>query len=175
MLNKIKTKLAYFLIKKKYLLKTGPIYFNNIVSTAKDIFIVLPKNDNDFYHSLFILRYYLLHKKRVTIFLAAHRYNLIPEKEKYKYISYLPVEMNKFYLPGKKLIERLKVDKYDVLIDLNRDEDVFLTAVSCIVAAKLKIGFMKKDADFYYNLILTNQELEAEVCYKKMLNSLQMF
>ncbi len=175
MFNRIKKKLAYFIIRRKYLKKTDPICFNKIISNSKDILIILPKEDKDFYHSLIFIKYYLIHKKRITLFLPAHKYNLIPEKEKYRYISFLPPQVTRLFLPDKSLIELLKEKNYDVLLDLNRSDDIFYYAVVSIIDAKLKVGYLKDNSETYYNLIFTNHTYEPEVSYRNLLNLLQMF
>ncbi len=135
----------------------------------------MPKEDGDFYHALTLLKFYLIHKKRITLFLPDHKYNLIPEKEKYRYISFLPQQITKLFLPDKNLIERLQERVFDALIDLNRSEDVFYSAISSIVKAKLKAGFVKGNSERYYNLLFQNKITDPESSYRNLLNSLQMF
>jgi hypothetical protein len=135
----------------------------------------MPKEDSDFYHCLDILKYFLIHKKIITLFLPEYKYNLIPEKEKYKFISYLPEHVNGFYLPNKILVDRLKTREFDIVIDLNRHYDIFFSAIVNVVQSRLRVGFNKELCEKYYNLSISDNSSEPEVAFRMFLNYLQMF
>ncbi|MDQ7818274.1 MAG: hypothetical protein RDU14_14705 [Melioribacteraceae bacterium] len=176
MFDKIKLKIAHFVINKKYVKRMDePISYNKIVSNSINFFIVMPKDDNDFYHSLEVIRYFQLHHKIITLFLSEHKYNLVPEKEKYRYISYHNEMVNRFNLPNKSLVQRLNRKEFEIVIDLNKNEDVFFSAVSNIVQSKLKIGFNKERSENYYNLQITGSNGDSELIYKSFLSFLLMF
>lgn len=176
MFENLKQKYAHFVVRRKYLRKgSASLSYNKILSDAIDFFIIMPAKDNDFYHSLDLLKYYLIHKKVITIFLPAHKYNLIPEKEKYKFVSFLPEHINRVYLPGKNLIGNLSAKEYDVVIDLNRSTNIFYSAVANIVKSKVRVGFRKNKSEGYYNLVICGKNEESEAAYRSFLSYLKMF
>jgi hypothetical protein len=176
MFDKIKLKIAHYVINKKYVKRMNqPISYNKIISNSINFFIIMPKDDNDFYHSLELIRYFQLHHKILTLFLPEYKYNLIPEKEKYRYISYHNEQVNRFNLPKKSLIHRLNNKEFEIVIDLNKHEDVFFSAISNIVQSKLKIGFNKERSESYYNLQISGANGTGELIYKNFLSFLLMF
>lgn len=176
MFENLKQKYAHFVIRKKFLHRDSDAFsYNHIISNASDFFVIMPESDNDFYHSLELLKYFILHKKTVTLFIAAHKYNLIPEKDKYKFFSYLPGHINRFYLPRKNMISSLSARNYDIVIDLNRTENIFFSAVANLVKAKVRAGFKRTKSEGYYNLLISGKNQESEEAYSSFLHYLQMF
>ena len=176
MFEGLKRKIGHFVVRRKYLRKKNEqLTYNNVISSAKDFFFVMPGLDKDFYHTLDILRFYQNQKKIITLFLPEHKYNLIPEKEKYKFISFLPQQVSRYHLPDKNLVARLNTKEFDVVIDFNRSEDIFFSAISNIVKSKIRISFVKELSESYYNLQIVDKQGDSEESYKSFLNYLQMF
>jgi hypothetical protein len=176
MFDEIKKKISHFILRKRYVKKNrNPLPYTNVISNAHSFFIVMPKQDDDFSSSLAILKYLSANKKSLTLFLPEHKYNLILEKEKYKFIPFMPDQVSRFNLPGKKIIESLDGMEFDVAIDLNRREDVLFSAVTNIAKSKLKVSFAKEFSESYYNLQITDKQAGSDASYKSFLNYLQMF
>ncbi len=176
MLENLKLKLARFIVRRKYIKKNlEPIMFNKAISSSVDFFVILPGSDAEFYHSFELLRYLIIHRKSVTLFLPEHKYNLIPEKDKYKFIAFNPLQKNKLNLPDASLIQLLETKTYDVVIDLNRKDEIFFSAVANIVNSKMRISFNKENSSPYYNFLFADNQQDPEVAFRNMLNFLQMF
>lgn len=176
MFENLKLKLARIIVSRKYLKKNlEPIVFNNIISGAQDFFIIMPESDTDFYHSLDLLKYLFIHRKSITLFLPEHKYSLIPEKEKYKFIAFGPLQKSKLFLPVPELSDKLKSKTFDVVIDLNRQENIFFSAAANIVESKLRISFTKENSEAYYNFQFADSRNNPEVAYRNLLNFLQLF
>jgi hypothetical protein len=176
MLEKLKKRLAHFIIKKKYLKKvTEAICFNGFITKSHNLLIIMPKEDKDFFYALDILRYYQIHKKNITLFLQEHKYNPIPEKEKFKFISYSLIQINRLNLPNSDLIKRLKEKDYDAVIDLNRTEELFFCAIANIVKSTIRVGFKRGVMNDYYNLVIDQKQEDPEVAFRGFLTAIQMF
>lgn len=176
MLEKFKLHLAHFIIKKKYIKKvTDAICFTGFLTKSHNLLIIMPKEDKDFFYALDILRYYQIHKKNITLFLPEHKYNPIPEKEKFKFISYSLIQITRLNLPNSDLIKRLKEKEFDVVIDLNRREEIFFSAVANIVKSTIRVGFKRDVMNDYYNLVIDQKPEDPEVAFRVFLTSLQMF
>ncbi|MCK5455784.1 MAG: hypothetical protein KAI45_01580 [Melioribacteraceae bacterium] len=61
-----------------------------------------------------------------------------------------------------------------MVIDLNRDVDIFSSALANVPLSDFRIGFVKKDSDSFYNFQIPN-EINPEKSYRNLLNSLRMF
>ena len=176
MFENLKLKLARFIVRRKYLKKNlEPIIFNNSITQAVYFLIVLPESEKEFRLSFDLLKFFLIHHKSVTVFVPEHRVGLIPEKEKYKIIAFNPLQKNKLNLPDQSLINSLQNKTFDVVIDLNRQENIFFSTVANIVHSKLRISFNKENSGAYYNFLFADTQKDPEVDYRNMLNFLQMF
>ncbi len=176
MFENLKVKLARLIIRRKYLKKNiEPIVFNNIISQSVYFLVILPGSEKEFIHSFELIRFLIIHRKSVTLFLPEHKYNLIPEKERYKFIVFNPLQKTKLNLPDPSLIESLQNKTFDVVIDLNRQENIFFSAVANIVKSRLRICFNKEYSGAYYNFLFADSQENPEVAYRNMLNFLQMF
>lgn len=176
MIENLKRRIAHIILSKKYLKNNNEqIFFNKIVSNARDFFIIVPSDDKELNNSLDLIKYFLIHKKNITIFLPEHMYNSFPAKEKFHFITYRLDDITRLNLPKKNLVNRLKENTFDVVIDFNRNENTFFSAVANIVNSKVRIGFRKILSDSYYNLLFNDNQSESEVAYRNFLNFLRMF
>ncbi len=176
MFEGLRRKFAHFILRRKYIRKeTETISFNGILSGANNFFIVMPSNEKDFSNSLDIIKYYLIHRKDITLFIPEHKYSSIPEKDKFRFITYQPALKKPFSLPYKNLVRRIESEEFEVVLDLNREEDIFCSAVSNIVKSKIRVGFVKEFSDKYYSMQIAGNQNEPERVYRGFLNYLQMF
>ena len=175
MFESIKKKIAQYIIKRKFLSNSSEVNFNNFFKESVSFLVIMPINEHDFVFTFEILKYLKIHDKSVTVLCQAPRVNTIPEKEKFKIISYGITDVSKFYLPEKVYLEHLEKKNYDVIIDLNHDENLFCSAMSNFFNSKYRVGFKKNNSDNYYNFQIQNDERNSEISYRNLLNSLQMF
>lgn len=176
MFAELKRKFAHFIIRRKYLRKSDEqIVFKTALSGANDVLIIMPGNEIDFSNSLEIVRYLKIHQKDVSLFILESKHEAVPHQPDYKFISFLPAHINRFFMPDKMLIDRLKVKQFDAVIDLNRFEDTFFSCVANVVQSGIRIGFRKNRSDDYYNLLFESKQNEPAAAYAKFLEHLSMF
>lgn len=176
MFAELKKKIAHYIIKAKYVKKTEmPLNFNKAISNSNTFFVILPFEEKDFYSSFDILKYLLIHKKEVTLFIPDFRYSALPDKEKFRSISFHIKQITRLNLPNNNLATRLKSNVFDVVLDLNRNENTFFSAVASHVNSKIRVGFKKPNSDLYYNMIIDRPEKEPEEAYFGLLSYLKMF
>ncbi len=176
MIEKIKHKLAHYLLSKKYLRNGNQqIVFTKIVTNSNNFFVILPFEDIDLNNSLDLIKYLIIHKKNVTVFLQEHKYNYFPAKDKVTFLTYNSEDISKLNLPSKVLYKNLKEKTYDVVIDLNRKENTFFSAVANVVDSKVRISFKKEKSEDYYNLLYEDFTNESELAFRNFLNFLRMF
>lgn len=176
MLEKIKDFIAQIIFKRKFKYTPGEVLpYKEFFSNSLDFFIILPLDESDFRECNDVLTYLKIHKKFLTIFIPEHKWNLFQEAKDYKFITYTHEEVTKFNLPSKELIAKIKEKQYDCLIDLTRHVSIFNAAIANLLSAKYKIGFGKKDGKAGYNFQVSLNEINAEISYKNLLNSLRMF
>lgn len=175
-MGSFKEKLALFAARKKYFSRDdSQVNFTSIISKAETYLIVLPDNAEDTLSASDIPKYFSVHKKKVT--LVGHE-KILPialESSKYGTISFNDDSATKFGLPNKELIGNIKSKKYDVVLDLNRSQNLFISVLAGSSDSLVKIGFKKEKSDEFYNLQVANNQNNAEISYRNFLNSIQMF
>jgi len=175
MFEELKRKIAHYLIHKKHLCKSDEtITFKRVISDSREVLILMPNIENDFTGSIEIVKYFHSQKKSISLFLPESKHNSVPLDYQCKFVSYLPVQITRFFLPDKMLLTRLKEKKYDIVIDLNRVEDTFFSCVANVVSSKIRIGFQKNRSEDYYNLLYNSKQNDPSGAYKKFLEHITM-
>jgi ADP-heptose:LPS heptosyltransferase len=135
----------------------------------------MPAEEKEFYLCNDLIKYLIIHKKHVTLFLPEHKLNLLQDRRKYYYITYNFEQVNKFEIPEENLLKEITSKEFDVVVDLNRGESLFHSSIANAVAAKYRIGFSKELSDKFYNFQVVNHQYNAEISYRNLLNCFQMF
>ncbi len=176
MFDELKNRIGYFIFKKRLFKKhENSFSFKDFIENSVNYILVLPLNELDFNNSIDVAKYFKIHKKNVTLFLPEHRINLVGIANSYNTISYNLNDISKLGLPNKNLIQKINDQKFDVLVDLERDENLFLASVTNLLEAKFKVGFKKENIEDLYNYQLVNTKINSEISYRNLLNSLKMF
>lgn len=174
MIGKLKNKLALWRINKKFVKEQSELEFSGFISRSKNFVFIMPENIELFEEAVDLVRYFQIHKKKCTIFLletSQSRMNL----ENAEIIAYNKLEVSFLGLPGKSLNERIGSVKFDVLINLNFHSDIFLAGLCGMIKAKYKIGFDDDKLTECYNFRVKTGEINSEISYGNLLNSLRMF
>jgi hypothetical protein len=176
MIEKLKKIVALYLLKKKYLKRIdNNTNKKNFFRNSDSFLIILPENDEDYNNSLDIAKYLAIHKKNVSLLLPDYKYSLVDRNLNYNLITYGLNSKTRMNLPAKSLTGRLENKKYDVIMDLNRKEDVFFTGVSLVPQTNIRIGVNKDKTNSFYNVRFNISENNSEISYRNLLNSLSMF
>lgn len=149
--------------------------FNLFFQKSYSFLLVMPENENDFINSFLILEYLENNKKNISIVTYDYRVSKIPVKFKSRVIDHGVNDMNKFDLPVKKFIDKINDKKFDVILDLNKDENFFHNILVCKIKSLLKVGFEKPNGAKYYNVMIRIDKNNSENSYQNFLNCLRMF
>lgn len=176
MFDKIKYNLAHFIIRKKYLTKKRePTSFRNIISKSNSFLVIMPDDPKELAESLVLIRFLLDNQKSVSAFVNEGQLYSFSQERMLSTISYKDENKNKLCLPTKNFVNRLKTKSYDIVIDLSRTGDVFLSSAANIVGSKVRIGFEHEKTENYYDIRVVNSRNSPEEIYKNYINFLKMF
>ncbi len=148
--------------------------FSSAFKNSNSILVLMPEDDKDFQYAIDILVFLEKLKKDYSILTFDYRVSLLPVRFRKKAIGHGMKDINKIELPSRRLTSNLTKKKYDVLLDLNRKEQLFYTYISGIVSATVSIGFTKIFADKVYNIQIANSETNPKISYENLLNCLKM-
>ncbi len=176
MINSIKLKIAYFIVKKKLKHKESEKQsFKDLLKNSYRFLILMPENKIHFNQASEVLKFFEALNKDITVFTNDFRVNLLPIKYRNQSINYGIEDISKLKLPSKTLEGKLKELDFNMVLDLNKEENLFYSLIANIVRAQVRVGFKKNNSDKYYNLQIDNSEDNPEIFYKNLLNCLQMF
>lgn len=176
MFERLKKRIAKFIIARKYLKKNWEaLSFRDSIKKSVTALIILPSNDADFHSAFKVVEHLFQSGKALTLCIKEHKYNEIPKNDRFKYLSYHLGQENRIGLPSKSVIHRFSTQIYDLAIDLNREEDLFLLSLLCEVKSSIRLGFHREGLDGYYNFLLGIGDSDAEKTYGNLIKYLKMF
>ncbi len=176
MLDLIKKNIAGVVVNKALKHKQAEgISFTDVVKNSYRFLILMPENESHFHHSFSILQFFDSLKKDFSVFTHDFRVSLLPIKFRRFAINYGVTDISKLNLPSHSLKEKLNGMEFSMVLDLNKDENLFNSLIANIVKSQIRMGFKKNDSDIYYNLQFESAEEDPDIFYKNLLNCLQMF
>ena len=153
----------------------SPRSFEGFFRKSFAFLVLMPKNESDFHHALKVLEGLSEAKKKATIFTYDFKVSLIPMKFRPQVIDHGVSDVNSINLPSKKLVSKLSDYNFQVVLDLNREQNTFYSYVASLIDVPIRVGFSKENADKFYNVQLVDNGSSAEISYKNFLNFLLMF
>lgn len=176
MIELIKKKTAELIVAGKLKHKTqSEMAFSSALKKSFSFLILMPQNDKDYRESFQILDYLESQGKTLTILTNDFRVSLLPAKYRNKAIGFAVTEVSKLNLPSHKLIERIREKNFDVVIDLNKEENLFYSYLANIVKSRIRIGFKKRKAESFYNFLVDGSDNDSVKSYINFLNCIKMF
>jgi hypothetical protein len=176
MISQIKNIIALFIAKRKFARKQNVAQnFQKCFSNAHDIMMILPSVGNSYSSEVVdIIKFVDSQKKRILFINKIEFKNYLPTGYGHSAIEFSELDKTKLGLPTKEIINKINKLSFDLVIDLNLEDDIFATTVSNIPQSNFRIGFVKNKSDVFYNYQLT-REINSEKSYRNLLNSLRMF
>jgi ribosomal protein L5 len=135
----------------------------------------MPANETLFHNAIEVLKFLEKLNKNTVICTQDFRVNMLPQKYRQGVIDFGITDINRLNLPAASFEKRIREFEFDVVIDLEKDENLFNSFLTCLVKAQVRIGFKKRNSDKFYSLQIDNIEDNPEIIYKNLLNCLQMF
>lgn len=175
MIEKIKLNVAESVALKKFT-KTQNFgsSFKQFLSNANDTLVILPEKIEDINASLKVIRFLTEQKKKIYLYYNIDSANYLPPGLKYISITHKKGDKTKIGLPNKDHLEKIEIIFFDLVIDLNIEENVYSSVIANVPRSNFRIGFCKKNSDKFYNFQVKS-EINSEKSYRNLLNSLRMF
>ena len=176
MLDLIKDKIAHTVVDWKLKDKQNKDQtFTEFFKRAFKFLILMPQNDADFAHSMQVLYFLEDNKKHASALTYDFRVSLMPLRFRNRVIEHTLADVNVLKLPSTKIISKLNGMMFQVVLDLNRSDNLFYSYISSVVEVPIRVGFVKPNSDLYYNVQIKDKETEAEISYKNFLECLKIF
>jgi hypothetical protein len=176
MINKLKLKIALSVAKKKYSRnQEASKDFKKFFSESKRILVILPTSATDIVtEAIEILRFFSIHKKELFIIHFKEQNRYLPTDFEFASLTISEEDKTKLGLPNNDLKKKIMKHTFDLVLDLNRDWNIFASSITNIPLSDFRIGFIKENSDSFYNFQIPNENI-PEKSYRNLLNSLRMF
>jgi hypothetical protein len=176
MIEAIKEQAARFILRKRTEQKDfNQRSFASVFQKSFSFLVLMPADDRDFRLSAPVLDYLKEKKKNIVVLTNDFRISLLPTYFKTNAVEHGIKDMTKLKLPSRNIVKKLKNMRFDVIIDLNREEEIYYTFITKTLNAPVKIGFVNSDSDNYFNMQIANSKNDPEISYNNLLNCLKMF
>jgi hypothetical protein len=176
MISYIKEKISAFAVSRMLKEHSRPeVSFTGFFTSSYTFFIIMPEDEKDFAACFELLNFLENQRKNIILFVYDFKVSLLPIKYRPGVLTHGVRDITKWDLPTKAIREKLNSMSFDVVIDLNREYNLYSSFVSNLVKSRYVIGFKKADSDQFYNLQAANDPDSAELSYKNLLNCLGMF
>ena len=176
MIGALKEKAARFVVNKKNPgVEFNQRNFSGIFSKTYSFLILMPANETDFRFVFPILDYLREQRKNIVVMTYDFRVSLLQPYFKTNAIEHGLKDETKLSLPSKKLLDKLMSMRFDVIIDSNREENLFYRYIAKSLNTNIKIGFTRSDSDNYFNFQVVHKQNDPETSYKNLLDCLKMF
>lgn len=176
MLDLIKDKIAHTVVDWKLKDRQNKEQtFTEFFKRSFKFLVLMPQEDADFAHSLQVLYFLEDNKKHATSLTYDFRVSLMPLRFRNRVIEHNLTDVNVLKLPSTKIISKLNDMMFQVVLDLNRKENLFYSYISSVVEVPIRVGFSKPNSDLYYNVQIIDTESEPEISYKNFLECLKIF
>lgn len=176
MIDALKERAARFIIKKKIPeTEFSQRNFSSILGKTYSFLVLMPASESDFRFVFPILEYLREQRKNIVVMTFDFRVSLLQPYFKTNAVEHGLKDETKLKLPSKKLVDKLTNMRFDVIIDTNREENLFYGYIAKSLNTIVKIGFARSDSDNYFNFQVINKQNDPETSYKNLLNCLKMF
>ena len=176
MFEKVKKSIAAFVIKRRYLRKdTKPVNFNNFFNNAKSILVIFPENQEHIKEALNVFSFINTPSRKILIVVSDVNRSRLNLGVANKIISYTMEQKSFLKLPNSSLLNNICETRFDVVIDLNLDENMFTSMISAAADAVYKVGFSDQKLENLFNFQLGRNKIDSNINYKNLVDSLQMF
>ena len=176
MISALKEKAAKFVIRKRVPgVKFNQRNFSGILARTYSFLILMPSKETDFRFVFPMLDYLREQRKNIVVMTYDFRVSLLQPYFKTNAIEHGLKDETKLSLPSRKLLEKLLSMRFDVIIDSNREENLFYSYIAKSLSTNIKIGFTRSDSDNYFNFQVVNKQNDPETSYKNLLDCIKMF
>jgi hypothetical protein len=154
------------------------VRFTEAISAAKQPVVFLPEIPEEAAAVEMILKFLAqrFHSSKVKLVARKEILSRLPDHRSFPLITYSAEELNAWYLPTTDLLRKVKKSTFDVAFDLNIRFALPSSYLCRASQAPLRIGFVKPDADSFYNFqVQTGPSNNCSQVYSQLLKCVEMF
>ncbi|HPO55785.1 MAG: glycosyltransferase family 9 protein [Ignavibacteriales bacterium] len=119
---------------------------------VNSVFIIFPENEEDVKNSVSIITDLVARKKKITVLIHGEFVRFIPNSYALMIKEYFPKDKLFGEIPKQNIKNLINSQEADLLLNLNRNDEIFTLLCTSLVSAPVKFGFRKEFSDRFFNL-----------------------
>jgi len=154
------------------------VRFIEAITVAKQPIVFLPEFPEEASAIEMILKFFShrFHASKVTLVARKDVLSRLPDHRSFSLVTFSADELNMLYLPNSHLLRKVKKSTFDVAFDLNIRVALPSSFLCRASQAPLRIGFVKPDADIFYNFqVQIGPSHNSSQAYSQLLKCIEMF
>ena len=154
------------------------VRFTEAISAARQPIVFLPEIPEEAAAVESVLKFFAQRFHTSKVLLVARKEVLprLPDHRSFPLVTFSPEELNAWYLPKADLLRKVKKSTFDVAFDLNIRFALPSSFLCRASQAPLRIGFVKPNADSFYNFqVQTGPSNNCSQAYSQLLKCIEMF
>lgn len=150
------------------------VNFTQAFQRARYIAIIMPREEKQFLTAYEMLKD-IPGKYNITV-IALSKFKEYFTTKRYRFIEVTEDNVSVFGLPKSNFVKKLALFRYDIVIDMSFDFDIFNAWLCQDLNSGIKIGFKRDNADLFYNFQLAiGKNTDLKSAYSGMIGSLSIF
>jgi len=133
--------------------------------TVETVFIIFPENEEDIKNSISFITDFLKMKKKITVLIRGEHVRYIPNSYALMVKEYFPTDKLFGEIPKQNIKNLLQNEQADLLLNLNRDDEVFTFMCCSLIKSPVKFGFQKEFSDRFFNLQFASNSKDSYNTY----------
>ena len=154
------------------------VRFTQAISVARQPIVFLPEIPEEACAVEMVLEFFgqQFHASKVTLVARKEILTRLPDHRSFPLVTFSAEELNAWYIPKPDLLRKVKKSTFDVAFDLNICFALPSSFLCRASQAPLRIGFVKPNADSFYNFqVQTGPSNNSAQSYSQLLKCIEMF
>jgi ADP-heptose:LPS heptosyltransferase len=152
--------------------------FTNALSKSHKALVIFPESSLDSESVSTFFRYIIrkFSSEKVTVLIRDNQLFAMSSAPPLKTLIYSLQDINTWFVPRRKLLQKMEAKSFDVAFDLNIDLSLPSAFLCKASNAPLRVSFAKQNGDQFYNFQIKTKETTSKThSYRSLLKCLDMF
>ena len=151
--------------------------FTDALTRSRRALVIFPESSVDGESASTFLQYLIrkFSSERLMVIIRDDQLFTMASAPPLKTLTYSERDINKWFVPRRELLQRMESNNFDVAVDLNLNFSLTSAFLCKASNAPLRIGFVKKNSDQFYNFQFKTKGNNNKYSYRSLLKCLDMF
>jgi len=151
--------------------------FTDALRRSRRALVIFPESSVDGESASTFLQYLIrkFSSERLMVIIRDDQLFTMASAPPLKTLTYSERDINKWFVPRRELLQRMESNNFDVAVDLNLNFSLTSAFLCKASNAPLRIGFVKKNSDQFYNFQFKTKGNNNKYSYRSLLKCLDMF